>query len=188
MDRGIDTARLVLRPFVADDADDVFAYASNPRVAQYTSWRAHRSVAESVGFIRMVLARGPEAYTWAIRLRDDPRVVGAIEFSCEPGDRAEIHYTLAEPLWNRGLMTEAARAVLLWGCRRHPQLRRIATRAHTPNVASLRVMEKCGLRRVGPRLFESEKDGGTIEQIEYAIERAADDPPLHELLAATYAG
>ena len=47
--------RPLLRPFERSDAPDVFAYASNPNVARYTSWETHRTLADSEAFIEMVL-------------------------------------------------------------------------------------------------------------------------------------
>jgi RimJ/RimL family protein N-acetyltransferase len=47
----IQTARLILRPFVRGDAVDVFAYASNPNVSRYTTWQTHRTLADSEAFI-----------------------------------------------------------------------------------------------------------------------------------------
>lgn len=165
----IQTTRLLLKPFSLVDADDVFAYASNPNVARFTSWVTHRTVADSEDFIRMVLGRGQEEHTWAIRVRPDPRAVGAIEFSLESETEAEFHYVLAEEHWNRGLMTEAARAVLDWGCKRYPTLRHIRTRAFAENLASQRVMEKCGLRFEGTRMIASEKLGREVEHCEYGV-------------------
>jgi RimJ/RimL family protein N-acetyltransferase len=36
----IETARLILRPFNADDFDDLYAYQSRPDVARYLAWEA----------------------------------------------------------------------------------------------------------------------------------------------------
>lgn len=165
------TARLTLSPFVLSDAVDVFAYASNPNVSRHTTWRTHETIAEADGFIAMVLARPPTEPTWAIRLRDDPAVIGAIEFGPTDRDVAQIHYVLAEPFWNRGLMTEAARAVLAWGWATFPDVRRVETRATLENIGSQRVMAKCGMTRVGTRLHHWAKLADPVEQVDYAIDR-----------------
>ena len=165
----IQTDRLLLRPLAREDAADVFAYASNPNVSRYTTWRTHRSIAESDAFIEMVLARGEEEHTWAIRQRHAPAVVGVIEFARIAADEAQFHYVLAEPQWNRGLMTEAARAVLAWGLARYPMVRRVATCAMTQNVASQRVMEKCGLRFERTRIDTWEKFDDPVEQRVYSM-------------------
>ena len=162
---------MLLRPFERADAADVFAYASNPNVSRYTTWSTHRTLADSEAFIEMVLARGPEQHTWAILLRNERRVVGAIEFCLTSDAEAEFHYVLAEPLWNRGLMTEAARAVLAWGLEQYPGVRRVATRAMSRNIGSQRVLEKCGLKFERTRLDPWAKFPEPVEQREYAITR-----------------
>ncbi len=43
----LQTLRLLLRPFDRADAADVFAYASNPNVARFTTWNPHRTISDS---------------------------------------------------------------------------------------------------------------------------------------------
>lgn len=167
----IETARLILSPFTIADVADVFAYASNPHVARYTTWSAHRTIGDSEAFIHMVLNRGPNQHTWAIRLRTDRRAVGAIEFGLTGAEVAEVHYVLAEPMWNRGLMTEAARAVLEWGLRTHPRIRWVRSRAVVDNIGSQRVMEKCGLRFERTQFHRWNKCAEPVAQREYVLER-----------------
>jgi RimJ/RimL family protein N-acetyltransferase len=168
----LQTPRLLLRPFERSDAADVFAYASNPNVSRYTTWQTHRTIDDAESFIDMVLKRGADKYCWAIRLADEPHVIGAIEFGIrgEGGAEAEFHFVLGEPHWNRGLMTEAARAVLDWGLRQYPKVRRVVTYAMTENHASQRVMEKCGLKLVGVHQKKWAKFPGPVELSEYAMD------------------
>lgn len=48
------TARLRLSPFTEQDQADLFAYASDPRVAATVTWDAHATPAASLEFIRFV--------------------------------------------------------------------------------------------------------------------------------------
>jgi ribosomal-protein-alanine N-acetyltransferase len=70
----------------------------------------------------------------------------------------EILYAVRPERWGEGLATEAARAVLGFGFERCG-LGRIIARADTPNEASVRVMEKLGMRpvAVGSKLVEYER-------------------------------
>ncbi len=167
----IQTSRLVLRPFVRDDASDVFAYASNPNVARFTTWQPHLSIANSAGFIEWVLDRGPDQHTWAILRLDQPTVIGAIEFGLTGAAEADFHYVLSEPFWNHGFMTEAARAVLAWGLEHYPMVRRVVTQAIKQNIASQRVMEKCGLTFDRTVLVKWEKFDEPIEECQYILVR-----------------
>ena len=167
----IQTARLLLAPFALTDAANVFAYASNPAVSRFTTWSPHKTIADSVAFIEMALRRGPREHTWAIRLCTDPKVIGTIEFGLKDDSSAEFHYVLAEPFWNRGLMTEAAQAVVKWGLERYPSVTRISTRAMSENIASHRVMEKCGLKFEKVRRDHFAKFSGPVEQYQYTLLR-----------------
>lgn len=112
----IETERLRLRPWVLSDADDLFRWASDSAVGPAAGWPAHGSVDESRAIIQNVLS-GPEDY--AICLKPDGRPVGAI--SLMPKGRArltdrdgecELGYWIGRPFWGRGLVPEAARALL----------------------------------------------------------------------------
>ncbi|MBX6342118.1 MAG: GNAT family N-acetyltransferase, partial [Thermomicrobiaceae bacterium] len=119
---------------------------------RYTSWEPHRSIEESRAFLRQVLAAYATGRTgtWGIVDRASGRVVGTVTlFNVDQGDRrAEIGYALARPLWGRGYMTEAVRAVLAFGFEALG-LNRIEAMCEAPNVASARVMEKVGMRYEG---------------------------------------
>lgn len=167
----LQTARLLLRPFTMADAGDVFAYASNPNVSRWTTWETHRTVRDAEGFVEMVLGRPATEYIWAITVIGEGKVVGAIEFSLKSETEAEFHYVLGEPYWNRGIMTEAGKAVLEWGLAMYPKVGRVATRAVTANRGSTRVMEKCGLTLVGTRLDKWAKYAEPVEQSEYELVR-----------------
>jgi [ribosomal protein S5]-alanine N-acetyltransferase len=167
----IETDRLLLAAFTKADAADVFAYASNPNVARFTTWMPHQAIADSQAFIDMVLARPANEHIWAIRLRTENRVVGAVEFGLASDREAQLDYVLAEPLWNKGIMTEAARAVLAWGLEKYPTIRRVRSCAVSQNIGSQRVMQKCGMQFVGSRMHRWSKYPEPVEQVEYALTR-----------------
>lgn len=80
----------------------------------------------------------------------------------------ELGYRLRRAAWGRGLATEGARALVGYAFEQllHPA---VDACAHPDNAASIQVMIKCGMRRVGtfihPRI--------PIEVVRYMIERAA---------------
>lgn len=141
----ITTDRLLLRGFTRDDAEDVFRYASDPEVLRHTTGQTPRSVEDSRRFIEGLLNKAPGVYAWAVRMKNTPRVIGSVEFGLGDGETGSIHYALAREHWNKGLMSEACKAVLDWAFRSHPGLQRVTTAAVAANKASTRVMEKCGM-------------------------------------------
>ena len=139
----ITTRRLRLRAFRPEDAQDVFEYARDPEVLRYTTGRTPRVPPDIQPFMDDVTNKPDGAYAWAVRLRDNPRVIGAIEFGSD-GAVGTIHGALAKEYWGKGLMTEAARAVLGWAFATLG-LERVTTEALAHNKASIRVMQKCGM-------------------------------------------
>ena len=92
-------------------------------------------------------------FSWAIVLGGAG--VGGIILSVDPKhETGEIDYALAKAHWGRGLMTEAAGAVVDWGFGERG-LHRISSQADIRNGRSWRVMEKLGMRREG--LFRSRR-------------------------------
>ncbi len=122
-------------------------------------------------FRRNAHRRPATQHTWAIRLLDQPRVIGAIEFGLVNPAAADFHYVLDEPFWNRGLMTEAARAVLHWGLEHYPSVWRVSTAATRANLGSQRVMEKCGLRFERSVVERWSKYSEPVELCEYVMVR-----------------
>jgi ribosomal-protein-alanine N-acetyltransferase len=167
----IHTLRLTLDECTRADAADVFAYASNPNVARFTSWMPHTQLEQSEAFIETILARPAPHHTWAIRTRTDRRMVGAAEFVLVSDQEANLAYVLAEEFWNQGLMTEAVRAVIAWGLATHSKVSQIRAFALAENVGSRRVLEKCGLSLVQIRPIQWPKFTEPVEDAEYVWSR-----------------
>jgi ribosomal-protein-alanine N-acetyltransferase len=144
----LETDRLILRKMTLDDAEAVFAYASDPEVTRYVIWDTHRSIEDSRAFLELTVQKyesGGEP-DWGIVYKGDQRFVGTCGFtSWEVGHaRAELGYVLSRRYWGRGLMSEAVRAMIAFGFERMG-LNRIEARCIAENVASARVMEKAGM-------------------------------------------
>src|SRR5579872_7069779 len=113
----IQTARLILRPLALSDAPAIQRHFNNWNViknlASVVPWPYPDGGAE--GFIRQQLekiAAGEKSYQWVLVLRSgDGQAVGNISFRAEENLEGNRGFWLAEPYWNRGLMTEAVTAV-----------------------------------------------------------------------------
>lgn len=88
---------------------------------------------------------------WGLLDREKDELIGfcGLRFIGQTPD-VEILYAVAPDLWRHGYATEAARAVLRWAFE-FTDLPRVFAGADAPNAASLRVMEKLGMRFVGNR-------------------------------------
>ena len=148
----LETDRLLLRKMTPDDAEAVFAYASDPETSRYVIWETHLSVEDSRAFLELVASRcesGGEP-EWGIVYKGDHRFVGTCGFvNWEPEHaRAELGYVLSREYWGRGLASEAARAMISFGFT-VMDLNRIEARCISENAASARVMQKAGMTYEG---------------------------------------
>ena len=175
----LETERLILRKMVLNDAEAVFAYASNSEVSRYTLWETHRSIEDSRAFLEFATQKyenGGEP-DWGIVYRGNGCLVGAcglVNWEAEHA-RAEVGFVLSREYWGRGLMSEAVRAILRFGFERM-NLNRIEARCIAENAASARVMEKAGM------VYE-----GTLHQREY-IKGAYRDIKLYAILKKGFPG
>ena len=144
------TARLVLRPVAADDAEAIFAgYARDPEVTRHLIWRPHRGIAETRAYLAECLALSPAlARVYAITGRGDGALLGCLHLRRPVPHRVEAGYVLGRSCWGRGIMTEALRAAVDWALAQ-PGVYRIGAVCDVDNPASARVMEKAGLAREG---------------------------------------
>lgn len=145
----IETARLLLRGFAEDDASDVYAYATSPRVGPAAGWKPHESAEESLSIVRRFIK---EDDVWAIVDRESGRVIGSLGLHLDGRQRApgirSLGYALAENHWGRGFATEAAKAALAYHFETTDAP--LVSVYHYPfNSASRRVIEKCGFRYEG---------------------------------------
>lgn len=144
---------MILRPLTTEDAEDVFAYASDAEVTRYMLWEAHRSAGDSRAFLNDVVegyGKGDFA-TWGLTLKGDDRVVGTCGYDgawVPRHARAELGYALARGHWNRGLTTEAVRTVVRFGFE-VMKLNKVVARCFVGNAASERVMQKAGMTYEG---------------------------------------
>jgi RimJ/RimL family protein N-acetyltransferase len=111
----------------------------------------------------------PEATGWAIEV--DGEAVGGIGITPREGifaKSAEFGYWLGERYWGRGIMSTAVRAVAPWALA-HFELLRLESWVFARNVASMRVLEKCGFVREGLLRRSAVKDGEILDRVAYAL-------------------
>jgi [ribosomal protein S5]-alanine N-acetyltransferase len=124
-------------------------YTRDPDVTRTLTWPPHESVDRTRRFLRRCLT-GIAAGTvvpWLVTEQGDNRPIGMIELR-PAGPRAELGYVLGRAWWGRGLMTEAASAVVAWGLA-DPAIFRVWAVTDVDNLRSARVLEKAGMQREG---------------------------------------
>ena len=147
VDMELTTERLMLRPWVETDVEDLYRYAKDDRVGPIAGWPPHSSVEDSAEIIRTVFS-APETY--AVCLKEDNRAIGSIGLMIGthsdkeiPDTEAEIGYWIGIPFWGKGLIPEATRELIRHGFE-DLKLDKIWCGCFVENEKSKRVMEKCG--------------------------------------------
>lgn len=145
----LETERLMLRPWLKTDTEDLYRYASDPEIGPIAGFPVHTSVENSLEIIDTVFQ---EPGNFAIYLKSENRVIGSISLKIGQQSslkltkqEAEIGYWIGKPFWGQGLMPEAVEAVIDYALNTL-ELTDLWCAYYEGNVKSQRVQEKCGFR------------------------------------------
>jgi len=149
----LDTPRLQLRPFAAEDAAAAHRIYSDPQVMRYVATGPLPDLATTTRLLRdyMTHQRAWGYSFWAVVERASGAVIGDAGLYRTPIGEVELGYTLGMAWWGRGYATEAAGAWLDAAFSRLG-ISEVVALAEPANAASLRVLEKLGMARDGERM------------------------------------
>lgn len=171
----LETKRLILRPFVLEDAEAMYRnWASDPEVTTFLTWPAHRSVDIS----RMVLNDWVSRYgdggyfQWAMELKETGQAIGSIAVVKlrEDTAAADMGYCMGRAYWGKGLMPEALKAVMAY-LFDTVGLNRVAACHDANNPKSGRVMEKAGMKLEGVLRQAGKNNQGLCDEVWHAALR-----------------
>jgi RimJ/RimL family protein N-acetyltransferase len=171
MDVTLETARLLLRPPLAADAErltrflDNFAVAGNLARVPYPYRRA-----DAEGWLRTWRPDRPAGETGFTIDLPGEGLIGNVGFHRE-GSQTVIGYWLAQPFWNRGLMSEAVAAAIAWYFEAGGA-DTLGSGAFAFNQASLAIQHKMGFREVGVSSRHCLARGEDLRHIDTELTRA----------------
>jgi ribosomal-protein-alanine N-acetyltransferase len=164
----LETERLVLRPFEADDAPAVEREVSRVEIARMMA--VPHPYPE--GGASMWIAQSEPGRDFAIVLRQTGELVGAISISPdEQHRRASLGYWCGVAHWGRGYATEAVRAIIEYGFVQLA-LDRVHADCYADNPASRRVLEKAGMTLEGCLRQHSFRLGRVADKLQFGILRS----------------
>jgi len=146
------TPRLLLRPFQEADLESFAAYRSDPGVALYQSWSSPFTLDQARAFLKemeIVQVGAPGMwYQLAVERQCQSGLIGDCAFQILADDerQAQIGFTFAPAYQKQGYATEAAKGLLdyMFG---KLHLHRVAATCDVENEASVRLLERLGMRR-----------------------------------------
>ena len=149
----IETSRLILRPFVTEDASAMYHnWASDPEVTKYLTWPPHANAELTEMLLKMWVAdyAKPDHYQWAIELRELGEVIGSISVvkQNEQTRMAQVGYCIGRHWGHQGIMTEALQAVIDYLFTQE-KVECVSARCFAPNEASLALLKSLGFHQDG---------------------------------------
>lgn len=171
------TERLTLRPFKESDLDDLYEYAKVEGVGEAAGWRHHADTGETESVLKMFI-KGRR--TLAVTYNTSGKAIGSVGIE-QSGDIFhgifadkninELGYVLSKDYWGRGLMTEAARAMIahMFGAM---ALDAVTCGHFLGNERSRRVIEKCNFTYYARGQYRTST--GEAHQCEYYYLTRAD--------------
>lgn len=172
--RPLETARLLLRPFVLEDADAMYRnWASDPAVTTFLMWPPHESREVSRRVLEEWVGRyeEPAFYQWAIVLKEIGQPIGSISVNNSIDDTikmAHMGYCLGRKWWHRGITSEALARVIRY-LLDEVGLNRIESRHDPRNPNSGAVMKKCGMKYEGTLRQSDWNNQGVCDASYYAL-------------------
>lgn len=141
----IETERLILKPIELSDAEAMYEWNSDPRVAKYMSYPCATDIQQTIDFIKGTLTDEKE-WNWAFVLKSENKVIGTggIGPSSEMEGYWGIGYNFHYEYWHKGYCTEAMTAIVDFA---HKELgvNEICSIHAVDNPRSGKVMEKLGM-------------------------------------------
>lgn len=147
----IETERLLLRPLVFEDCYEAFErWTSDPEVAKFMRYNAHKSVEETKEWLSTVDEESDTAYDFAICVKAEGNYLcGSCGVYLSPRSNVwNVGYNLAKDHWRQGYGTEVMTALVNF-LKNDLKVTAIEGMFANENVVSGHVMKKCGFETVG---------------------------------------
>jgi ribosomal-protein-alanine N-acetyltransferase len=158
-----------IRSWREEDAPVLSKHANNRKIwANLRDLFPHPyRLSDAVRFITMALNQDPECFFAVATPREAIGGIGLALGRDIHRYTAELGYWLAEPLWNKGIMTQAVGAFVPWAFDRF-KLHRIFAEPYAANKASARILEKNGFELEGTLRANVFKNDSIQDQLLYA--------------------
>jgi len=167
------TPRLLMRPFVESDLDDLSALFADPAVMQFIGPPDMLTPSKAADRLHeMIVDLEANGYGMlAVIERREKRFIGRCGLmKLDGSNEIELDFILSKDAWGKGFATEAAKEVLRYAFN-VLKLPRIVGITHPRNLASQRVLEKLGMKHTAGR-----KHYHGMESVKYVIDNTVPKP------------
>lgn len=161
----METERLLINSLTEEDKYDYFHNISNDKKVLETFICNYEDNIEAFDFSKMIGRND----ILAIRLKETKKLIGILVSFNSSDSEAEIGYGIGRVYWNNGYTTEAVKCFMnhLF----NNGINKIYASFFEGNLASKRVMEKCGMQYSHTNYNELEYLGMPRNLVYYVIEK-----------------
>lgn len=160
----LQTDRLLLRELNVNDSKSFYELNQNQNVIKYTGDTSFENITEAENFLRNYNDYEMNGFgRWAVIEKSSGEFLGwcGLKYVKEI-DETDIGFRFFEKYWNRGFATESAMTCLKYGFEKL-NLKTVVGRAMAENTASIKVLEKIGMKY--EKEFDFVKHKGLIYRI-----------------------
>ncbi|MDZ4711194.1 MAG: GNAT family N-acetyltransferase [bacterium] len=170
----IHTDNLTLRNILHGDAKDIYSVYSDPEAMKYFGKHPMESISGAAEMVDTVAKAfsDHEGLRWGICFRNSDELIGTagIWRIDKRHCRGEIGYELKREYWEKGIMTEAFKAIVDFGFN-DLNLHTIEANTDPLNIASMKLLEKSGFVKEGYLKESYFFDGKFYDNVIYSIVR-----------------
>jgi len=142
----LETERLILREFKLSDAQKFYELNSDWEVMKYTGEGEFNSVGAAEELIRNYSDYEKNGFGRnTVILKSLGEIIGWCGLKKHADGMIDLGYRLFKKDWNKGYAAESSRAIIGFGFLNY-EIEEIVGRADEKNIASIRVLEKVGMK------------------------------------------
>jgi len=147
----IETERLILRTPEMKDAQDIFSFMKNTKLAEYMCWKPRISIEETKRILAKQIEEINRDESWIKYIIIDKATdttIGSLNGKLRE-NKVDLTYMLAEEFWQKGLMTEAILAFIEIVKKNLTQINTVMASCDTENDSSIILLENIGMKQIG---------------------------------------
>lgn len=169
----LETEHLTLRKFRISDIEPFYRnMASDSDAVKFLNWGVHKNTYITKNTLERAIADSeyPESYIWCIELKAIGEAIGSILVTRldSKSEKARVGYYIGSRFWGNGYMTEALSRVIRF-LFEEVGLLYIECEHDVKNVASGKVMQKCGMELERERRASSVNNSGLCDTAIYGL-------------------
>ena len=170
--KNLETERLLLRRITENDVNEVMELRGNPETMKFVPRPLVTNSEQALAHITMIEDKivNNIGINWGITVKGNPKLIGIIgHYKIQPENyRSEIGYMILPQYNGQGFVTEAVKALLIYGFD-DLQMHSIEAVIDPENYASERVLQKSGFVKEAHFIENEYYDGKFYDSVIYSL-------------------